>query len=93
MAGVIGDAAINSFESEYPTDTQVNTFVSSLRSASALTTAFITTYTFDTSFGMTSKTDENGRVNSYQYDAFGRLQLIKDKDGNVVKTFEYKYKQ
>jgi YD repeat-containing protein len=86
-----GDAAINDFASGYSTDGQVNSFLSSLRSSLPL--ALITTYTHDVAFGVTSQTDENGRTTYYTYDAFGRLQLIKDKDGNVVKTFEYKYKQ
>lgn len=85
------DASINSFASGYPTDTEVNNFVSNLRSS--LPQAFITTYTYDPVFGITSQTDENGRSTYYVYDAAGRLQLIKDKDGNVLKTFEYKYKQ
>jgi YD repeat-containing protein len=55
--------------------------------------AQITTYTYKPLVGMTSSTDANGRTTYYQYDAAGRLQLVKDKDGNVVKTFEYKYRQ
>jgi YD repeat-containing protein len=86
-----GDASINNFASGYPTDTGVNTFLSSLRAS--LPQALITTYTHDVVFGVSSQTDENGRTTFYQYDAAGRLQLIKDKDGNVIKTFEYKYKQ
>ncbi|MBO9571603.1 MAG: RHS repeat protein, partial [Chitinophagaceae bacterium] len=53
----------------------------------------ITTYTYKPLVGMTSATDENGRSTYYEYDSFGRLQIVKDKDGNVVKTFEFKYKQ
>lgn len=55
--------------------------------------AMMATYTYNPLIGMTSQTDENGRTNYYEYDALGRLQLVKDKDGNVVKTLEYKNKQ
>lgn len=91
VTGVKSDALINDFAPGYPTDTEVNNFLSSLRSSLPL--AFISTYTHDPAFGMTSQTDENGRATYYVYDAAGRLELIKDKDGNVVKTFEYKYRQ
>lgn len=87
-----GDATINTFALGNPAnDAAVTSFLSPLRSS--LSQAYITSYTHDPAFGMTSLTDENGRTTYYQYDAAGRLQLIKDKDGHVVKTFEYKYKQ
>jgi YD repeat-containing protein len=91
VTAVISDASITSFASGYPTNTEVNNFLASLRTS--LPQAFITTYTHDPAFGMTTQTDENGRTTYYEYDAAGRLQVIKDKDLNVIKTFEYKYKQ
>jgi YD repeat-containing protein len=92
VAAVLGgETAINNFAAGYPAEAGVNSFLSTIRTA--LPTAFITTYIHDPFFGMTSQTDENGRITSYEYDAYGRLQLIKDKDGFVLKTFEYKYKQ
>ncbi len=55
--------------------------------------ALMTTYTYDPLIGITSLTDANNRTSYYVYDALGRMQLIKDKDGNIIKTFEYKYRQ
>jgi YD repeat-containing protein len=55
--------------------------------------ALIKTYSYRPLTGVTSETDVNGKSVYYQYDGFGRLQLIKDNDGNVLKTFEYRYKQ
>ncbi|MFT3945349.1 MAG: hypothetical protein QM763_00130 [Agriterribacter sp.] len=56
-------------------------------------TARMITYTYEPLVGMTSQCDENNRITYYEYDGFGRLQLIKDQDGKVVKTFDYQYQQ
>jgi YD repeat-containing protein len=55
--------------------------------------AQMTSYTFDPIVGMTSQCDVNNRVSYYDYDGLGRLKDIKDQDGNILKTFEYHYKQ
>ncbi len=36
--------------------------------------------------------DAKGKITSYVYDAFGRLQMIKDANGNILKKFCYGYK-
>lgn len=55
--------------------------------------AQMTSYTFDPIVGMTSQCDVNNRVSYYDYDGLGRLKDIKDQDGNILKTFQYHYKQ
>src|SRR5258706_9790280 len=55
--------------------------------------ALMTTCTYEPLTGMTSQCDANNRITYYEYDVFQRLKLIKDQDGNIVKTFDYKYKQ
>lgn|GEM_PF-6127735 len=55
--------------------------------------AMITTYDYAPLIGMTSATDPNGVATFYEYDDLQRLKAIKDKDGNVLKTYEYHYKQ
>ena len=54
--------------------------------------SIMTTYTYDVLAGATSMTDANNLVTYYKYDDFGRLQVVKDNAGNVVKTYQYNYK-
>lgn len=55
--------------------------------------SLITTYTYDPVFGMTSMTDPRGVTTVYNYDSFNRLMNIKNHDGNLLKTYNYHYKQ
>jgi hypothetical protein len=56
-----------------------------------LPAAQVTTYTYKHLAGISSITDPNNRTNTYTYDEFNRLQLIKDQDGNAIKKNEYVY--
>jgi YD repeat-containing protein len=51
----------------------------------------MTTATYNPLVGKTSETDPSGRTVVSQYDGLNRLQTILDQDGNVIKTFDYKY--
>ncbi len=53
--------------------------------------AQMTTYTYQPLIGMTSQCDVNNRISYFEYDAFGRVRLIKDQDKNVIKKFCYNY--
>lgn len=48
--------------------------------------------TFDPLAGVTSTTDQNNQVTSYEYDNFHRLKYVKDQNGNIVKNYDYNYK-
>ncbi|MFT3705077.1 MAG: hypothetical protein QM802_22105 [Agriterribacter sp.] len=54
--------------------------------------AQMSTYTFVPLIGMSTKNDANNRIAYYEYDPFGRLKLVKDMNGHVLKTMDYKYR-
>ena len=49
--------------------------------------------TYDPLIGKTSECDENNRIKYYEYDALGRLFLIKDEKKNILKMYEYNIKK
>jgi YD repeat-containing protein len=55
--------------------------------------AQMTTYTYKPLVGMTTSSDVNNKPTTYEYDAFGRLVLVRDFEGNILKKNEYRYKQ
>ncbi len=73
------------------TDAQMRNVLNNLRTS--LPNTFVTTYTYKPLIGVTSETDANGKTATYEYDSFNRLKLIRDFNGNILKTFDYKYKQ
>jgi YD repeat-containing protein len=57
-----------------------------------LPVAQVTTYTYLPLVGMQTRIDPRGVKTSYFYDAFGRLQAVKDENGKTIETNEYHYK-
>jgi len=51
------------------------------------------TYTYDPLIGVTSQCDANNRITFFEYDNFGRLLRVRDQDLNILKRYEYKYKE
>lgn len=64
-----------------------------LNKINALQGCIANTITYKPLVGATSETDVNGKTIYYEYDAFNRLKLVRDQDGNIVKKMEYKYNQ
>jgi hypothetical protein len=54
--------------------------------------AEMTTYTYKPLIGIASVTDASAKTSFYHYDAFGRLEKIVDHNNNVVKQYEYHYR-
>ncbi len=51
----------------------------------------MTTYTYEPLSGITSKCDPNNRITYFEYDARGRLVLIRDQDKKILKKICYNY--
>jgi YD repeat-containing protein len=72
------------------TDSAMQVELQKLRTG--LPNAMVTTYTYQPLIGITSSTDPKGDKITYEYDSLGRLQNVKDKDGNILTENEYHYK-
>ena len=57
-----------------------------------LPNALVTTFTHIPLIGVSTITDPKKDKISYTYDSFGRLQNVKDKNGNILSENEYHYK-
>ncbi|MCL6220943.1 RHS repeat domain-containing protein [Zunongwangia pacifica] len=66
--------------------------INNLRNNSTFKNTMITTYDYDPLIGISVMKDARGRSTSYEYDAFGRLKLIKDHDGKLLEEYKYHYK-
>jgi YD repeat-containing protein len=81
----IGDLSLESQKNEW------KVFNEDLRSYYTLTNAMVFTYTYKPHIGKTSETDASGKTTYYEYDIFGRLETIRDHDGNVIRHIDYHY--
>lgn len=70
-------------------DAQLRTEFANLRAK--VPNALVTSYTYSLLLGMTSETDPSGKIIYYEYDAFGRLKVIKDQNGKILKQYDYQY--
>lgn len=78
-----------SSNSSTSTTAQVATSLNGLRT---LPNTLVTSYTYKPLLGVTSVTDPKGDTTTYGYDAFGRLQNVQDKEGNILSENEYHYR-
>ncbi|HFK5511702.1 hypothetical protein [Elizabethkingia anophelis] len=62
------------------------------RNHPALSNYQITTYTYNPLIGVTSITPPSGVREIYKYDSANRLESVKDVNGNLLKEYQYRYK-
>jgi YD repeat-containing protein len=72
-------------------DLQLRQEVDKVRTSLASTSAEVMTYSYNPMLGLTSQTDANGRSQFFEYDALGRLWLIRDNEGKIIKKLCYNY--
>lgn len=53
--------------------------------------ARMVTYTYDPLVGVTSECSANDIVTYYEYDALGRLMIVRDQDKKILKQMDYQY--
>ncbi len=53
--------------------------------------AMMTSYTYKPLIGITSESDSRNMPAYYEYDTFGRLKMVRDQQGNILKTYDYNY--
>ncbi|MBO9620948.1 MAG: hypothetical protein J7539_18145, partial [Niabella sp.] len=98
VAKIIGDKGFDEIISASGLDmTQLNdpvsdeslrSYLSSLRSIPGVQASI---YTYKYHVGMTSETNAEGRSIYYEYDNFGKLKMVKDDAGKILKKYCYNY--
>lgn len=53
--------------------------------------SIVSTNTYEPGVGITSECDAGNRIIYHEYDALGRVKLLRDENKQVLKTFEYSY--
>ncbi len=79
-------------ESDTGTEQDLRDAIDALRSSPALSDAMVTSYTYYPLIGIRSVTDPKGDVITYEYDDYGKLKAIRDKDNNIVTKQEYHFR-
>lgn len=86
---------VNNLQTISDTGTELNLLdaLKTLRNAPVFSAAIVSTYTYIPMVGLSSVTDTKGFTTTYKYDNFGRLQFVKDSEGNILSENEYHYKK
>lgn len=90
IVSLLGSSNIDNFAAlASPDKTAVDNFIAPLKSA--LPNAQISSYSFEPLVGKTSQTDAKDLMTYYGYDGLQRLQLIKDQNNHILKSYSYNY--
>jgi hypothetical protein len=74
------------------TESNLRNTLETLRDNPAMKNAQISTYYYDPFQGvLNNMVDPNGNPRDFTYDGIGRLTLVKDRNGDIDKMFEYNY--
>lgn len=88
------NSQLGSLVGQIETETDQNDlqdYLDDLRNDTTTANAMVTTYTYEPLNGVKTITDPKGDIITFYYDAFGRLEQVKDKDGNILSENEYNY--
>ncbi len=82
------------YDYEAGLDNPSDTFRSKINALrNQLPKAQVTSYFYKPLIGITQSIDHNNFATYYTYDLSNRLKSVKDKDGNILKIYEYNYKR
>ncbi len=70
---------------------EIQDYLDDLRNDTTTANAMVTTYTYEPLNGVKTITDPKGDIITFYYDAFGRLEQVKDKEGKILSENEYNY--
>ena len=85
--------AIHNATAAFPyNEANVISALNNIRSVATLGKGLITTYTHRPLVGVSRITDHRNYSHTYHYDAAGRLEFVKDNDGNIVSETQYRYR-
>ncbi len=97
LEALLGGAVVikNFSELANPSKSIIDNFLLPLRNAIAagtLTDVAVSSFTYDRINGVLTQTDATGNSIYYEYDAFGRLHLIRDTDQAIEQYIKYNYR-
>ncbi len=85
-----GGQLVNSIESTTDEGTLRN-LLTQLREHASTSNGMVTTFTYEPLNGVKTITDPKGEKQTFEYDSFGRLVLVRDNDNNILSENEYNY--
>lgn len=88
IAALVISSVLNSIST---TDAQMRTELNKIRNGLSSSNAQVTTYTYKPMVGITSITDPAGKTTYYEYDAFGRLFIVRDQNSKIIRMLCYNY--
>jgi len=91
VLNAIGQPVISSLDQVGVSQASVHAAMNTLRSHPNMNNAHVTSFSYEPLVGMTSQTDAKGMSTYYEYDTFGRLENVKDQNGDIVKNYKYNY--